>query len=100
MLIVHEHIVKYLYRINFEWPDKLNGPIISFLCYVETPQEAEAKAREFSTTKARDMQYIGVEAMPYGAVTSSCSVPQPPTIMVDGNLDAKKGVTPDARVQK
>ncbi len=90
MLTVHEQIVKYLYRINFEWPDKPNGPIISFLCYVETPQEAEAKARELSTTRAKGMHYLGVEAMPYGAVTSSCSVPQPPTITVDGNLDAKK----------
>lgn len=93
-----EHIVKHLHRLNFEWPDIVNGPIISFLCYVQMPAEAEAKAAELSLTTAKDMRYLGVEALPDGTVISPCSTPKPAMIVVDAVLDAKKGMKADARV--
>lgn len=76
-------ITKYLYRAKFEWSDLLNGPIISFLCYAATPEEAAVIAQEIGTKKARDMDYLGVESLPFGLVTSSLSAPVPATIMVD-----------------
>ncbi len=79
-------IVKYLYQAKFEWADVTNGPIISFLCYATTPEEAEIKAQEIGTSKARDMDYIGVEHLPFGFVLSSCSAPVPATIMMNAEL--------------
>jgi hypothetical protein len=84
-------VVKHLYSLNFEWPDIRNGPINMFLYYAETPALAEAKAREIHLTKARDMRYLGVEALPDGIVCSPTSRPKPGTIVVDAVLEARKG---------
>lgn len=81
-------ITKYLYRIKFEWPDVIRGPIISFLCYAETPEEVERIAQEIGMNRAQDMDYIGVELLPYGLVLSSRSAPVPAMILVDS--EAKK----------
>ena len=62
--IVGMQITKYLYRAKFEWPDLSNGPIISFLCYAATPEEAAIIAQEIGTKKAHGMDYIGVERLP------------------------------------
>ncbi len=82
------HITKYLYCAKFEWPDLINGPIISFLCYAETLEKAEITARAIGMTKARGMNYLGVDHLPFGFVLSSRSAPVPATIMVD--LDSTK----------
>ena len=97
MSTAHEQVVKHLYRLNFEWPDMVNGPIITFLYYTETLVQAEAKAREVHLTTAADMRFLGVEALPNGSVCSPFSEPKPGTI-VDAVLDANKGMKADARV--
>ena len=100
MITQPEQIVKHLYRLNFEWPDMVNGPIHSFLCYVQTHAEAEAKAREIHLTTAKGMRFLGVEALPDGIVCSPTSGHKPGTIVVDAVLEARKGMKADARVQE
>ena len=97
MSTTHEQVVKHLYRLNFEWPDMIHGPIITFLYYAETLAKAEAKARHIHLTTACDMRFLRVEALPDGIVCSPFSEPKLGTI-VDAVLETRKGMKADARV--
>ncbi len=76
-------IIKYLYRAKFEWFDVVDGPIFSYPFYAATSEETKVAVQKIAQSRARGLDYIGVERLPFGLVISSCSAPYPPTIMVD-----------------